>query len=129
MKKKILTIFGKEQSKMNSKGQSLIETIFALPFLLSLLLGIISLFFLSLTYFFCQYHVHEYAFCQISYQDNHCYSLLNKQIQRNPLVKMMSIQKNKKLNHLTIQANFKLNAFPEFKGFQVYKEVDLNQWR
>jgi hypothetical protein len=105
---------------MNSKGQSLIETVFALPFLLSLLLGIISLFFLTLAYFFCQYHVHEYAFCQISYSDSHCYSLLYKQIQRNPLIQISKIQKNKNLNHLNIQASF--------KDFQIYKEVDLNQW-
>jgi hypothetical protein len=113
---------------MNSKGQSLIETVFALPFLLSLLLGIISLFFLTLAYFFCQYHVHEYAFCQISYSDSHCYSLLYKQIQRNPLIQISKIQKNKNLNHLNIQASFKLKGFPEFKDFQIYKEVDLNQW-
>lgn len=114
---------------MNNKGQSLIETVLALPFVMSLFLGITALLFLSLSYFFCRYHIHEYAFCHISYKENYCHSLLLRQLKKNSFITMGNINKLRSQNKITIQAEFKLKNFHKFNAFVINQEVDLNQWR
>lgn len=114
---------------MNNKGQSLIETIFALPFMLFLLLGIISLLFLTIGYFFCRYHIHEYTFCLISYKDNYCYSQLMQQLKKNPLIEIKSLHKKRSLENLSTAAQFRLKGFANLSAFTIHQEVDLNQWR
>lgn len=114
---------------MSNKGQTLVETTLALPFVIFLFMGKILLLLYFLSYFFCSYHVHEAAFCQISKTEHQCKMIFMRQIQKVRTVKLLQYQVFKNSQDLELKTEFSFPLLNFLTPFKVSRKVSLKQWQ
>lgn len=114
---------------MNNKGQTLVETTLALPFILFLFMGKILLLLYFLSYFFCSYHVHEATFCQISQSEQKCKMIFMRQIQKVKTVRLLRYQVLKNHKDLELKTEFSFPILNFLEPFKISRKVLLNQWQ